>query len=381
MLQILAIVLLIAMFGGIIYYVSARLYKGFAAVIPKLRFVAVWPIPALLTVIMVLGFASAFLPFGEEVKNLLKVIGFYWMGIFVYLVLFTLLSDLIIVILRLCKTSVVKKSAFKIVTIVLVLLLTFSTVGYGLVNAMQIDNVSYEIELPDKTDISDINIVMVSDLHLGALGSESRLEDIVDEINALKPDVLLIAGDFFDTDFAAINNPEKAKKTLNKIAATYGTYACFGNHDAGKTFAQMEAFMQESNIRVLKDESVIIDNRLMLVGRLDGTPIGGFNNEKRKELSSFFVKEDSNMPVIVLDHNPANINTYNSDVDLILSGHTHRGQIFPANIITDLINEVDYGYYRKNANSPQVVVTSGIGYWGMPMRVGSNSEIVSIRIK
>jgi len=62
----------------------------------------------------------------------------------------------------------------------------------------------------------------------------------------------------------------------------------------------------------------------------------------------------------------------------MLAGHTHRGQIFPGNLITNAVFEVDYGYYQKDADSPNVIVTSGVGTWGMPMRVGSNNEIVSI---
>ena len=86
---------------------------------------------------------------------------------------------------------------------------------------------------------------MLSDLHLGSVGSEARLEYIVGEINSLNPDVVCIAGDFFDTDFSAIKNPNKAIKTLNKISSTYGTYACLGNHDAGKTLNKMQDFLKK----------------------------------------------------------------------------------------------------------------------------------------
>ena len=137
-------------------------------------------------------------------------------------------------------------------------------------------------------------------------------------------------------------------------------------------------FLKKANINLLSEEYTVIDERLIIVGRLDASPIGGYGNQKRKNLSEFFVRKDKTMPVIVLDHNPINIEEYSNEADVVLCGHTHKGQIFPANIITDLIYIVDYGYYRKDEQSPHVIVTSGVGYWGMPIRVGSDSEIVSL---
>ena len=119
---------------------------------------------------------------------------------------------------------------------------------------------------------------------------------------------------------------------------------------------------------------------MVLVGRLDGSPIGGYGTQKRKELSEFLKNEDKTLPVVVLDHNPGKIHTYTNEADLILCGHTHKGQLFPASFVTNAMYTVDYGYYQKDSQSPHVIVTSGIGYWGMPMRVGTNSEIVSIKI-
>jgi len=79
-----------------------------------------------------------------------------------------------------------------------------------------------------------------------------------------------------------------------------------------------------------------------------------------------------------MDHNPSKIEEYGNEIDLILSGHTHRGQMFPANLIIKALYAADYGRYQKDDNSPQVIVTSGAGTWGMPMRIGSNNEIVMI---
>lgn len=376
---VLGILFLFCVLAGTSWYLASRLYHGFAAFFPQIRF---WPFLVLvcaLTLLLVLGFMRALMPFPVAVKRVLGVVSSYCMGVFVYLLLFTIVADLLLCIPRLMKLPLTAHPLFRGIPALAVLLATLVTCIYGFVNARQIDHVSYEISLPGKADLSDLRIVMISDLHLGAVGSESRLGTIVEELNAQQPDLVCIAGDVFDTDFSSIQNPEVAIRTLREIRATYGVYACLGNHDGGQTFAQMTDFLEAANIHLLNDTYVEIDNRLILLGRLDGSAIGGYGDQQRKALSDFFVREDPSLPVIVLDHNPANLAQYSDEADLILSGHTHKGQIFPANLITNWIYTVDYGYYQEQPGSPQVIVTSGVGTWGMPMRVASDCEIVTIQ--
>ena len=375
---VIAIIMLL-MLGLLTYYIANKLHGGIKAVLPKAPLWAVLVPLLLLTVCTLLGFMRIN-AFPTVVKGVLEVISAYWMGAFVYLLLFCILADVVTLILKLFKLPIVKNVLFKGISAALVLGLAITTVVCGICNARDIDHISYEIKVDSVTDVSDLNIALISDVHLGAVGSESRLAEIVDEINSLNPDLVLIAGDFFDTTYSAIKNPQKAIKTISRIEATFGTYACLGNHDAGETFNQMQNFLKQSNVILLNDSYTVIDNRLILVGRIDAHSIGGYGDLKRKPFAEIGLKNDENLPVIVMDHNPQNISEYNSDVDLIVCGHTHKGQIFPANIVTSLVYDVDHGYYRKNSQSPQVIVTSGVGYWGMPMRVGTNSEIVSIKL-
>ena len=225
-----------------------------------------------------------------------------------------------------------------------------------------------------------MNIVMISDLHLGAARSEHRLQTIVDEINAAGPDLILIAGDFFDSDFRAIRDPERAGRLIAQLNAPLGVYACLGNHDAGSTFDQMTAFLEQSGVRLLADESVVIAEKLVLTGRLDGSPIGSTSGMRRGELDGILPEAAQTLPVIVLDHNPSRAESYRQQADLVLCGHTHKGQIFPGSLITGKMYAVDHGLYRRDAQSPYVIVTSGVGTWGPPMRVGTDSEINLIRL-
>ena len=378
MFKFIAILFLLLLLGGITYYISRRIYQGLKSFFEKIRFVPILIVVSTLVLFLILDFAKSMLPLSTSIKHGLGVISAYCMGIFLYLLLFTLAAELLTLIPKLLKLTFTKHRFFNGIVMISVLLLTTITCVGGFINAHQIDHVSYSIKLEGKQDISDLKIVMISDLHLGSVTSEDRLDEIVSEINSQNPDIICIAGDFFDTDFSAINDPNTAIKTLKKLKSTYGVYAALGNHDGGKTHEQMVEFLEDSNINLLEDEYEIIDNRLILIGRLDASSIGGYGDKKRSELASFFTRDDPTLPVIVLDHNPARIDEYTTEADLILCGHTHKGQVFPGNLITDIMYTVDYGYYQKDINSPQVIVSSGIGAWGPPIRVGSDSEIVSI---
>lgn len=404
------IVMMLAVFGGANYYVGRRLYQ-WMCVIPTGEsaflhislpvYVGVYVAVVLL---MVLGFARSMLPVPATVKNVLGWVGSYGMGVFIYLFLYFLAADVLMLLgrlFRLVPSPVPSVGRFG--AGLAVVLLTVATVGYGMYHVGQIKHVAYEVyldgleesarpsgacvkvspgdEAPGDVATNEMKIVMISDLHLGALNSEERLAGIVDEINGLEPDLVCMAGDIFDNDCEAIRDPDEAARLLGNIAATYGVYACLGNHDAGETLGGMEKFLERSGIRLLNDEYVVIDGRLILAGRLDSSLIGGFGDMNRTEFAKVMEGAPQTLPVIVMDHNPANIGEYGSEVDLVLCGHTHRGQIFPGSLFTRLMYVVDYGHYQKDAESPHAIVSSGVGTWGMPMRVGTDCEIVSVTLR
>jgi predicted MPP superfamily phosphohydrolase len=374
------IAFLCAVLGGATYYVARKIYLGMLSLSLPTNLWAVIAVVSFLTLVMILGFAQSMLPFHAVLKHILSTVAFCWMGIFIYILLYSILADAVWLVLKLFKSGLVAHRLYSGISLVAVLFLALSTSVYGFCNARCIKNADYTVSMVGGERISDGSIVMISDLHLGSLGSESRLDDIVARINSQSPDLICISGDFFDTDFESIKDVEGAKAKLKRLSATYGVYACLGNHDAGKTLPQMKSFLEDCNITLLNEDHRIIDGRFALVGRADASPIGGYGEEKRGKLSSFFEAPEG-MPVIVMDHNPARLDEYKGEEYLILSGHTHKGQLFPASIVTGLMYEVDYGYYQKGDGGPQIIVSSGIGYWGMPMKVGSDSEIVSVTFK
>jgi len=368
-------VLMFSLFGGINLYLSHRIHQCLLHFFPKC---SKWYTVAFFLAMMlgmILGFIRSMLPISPVLRNVLGTVSSYWMGIFVYLLLFMLLADVLYLILR-CFLPV---SPTRFLTILAAIVFAIGTSAYGFVHANDLQHVSYDVPVSDM-HAEETKLVMISDLHLGAVSSEKRLAKIVQEINVLRPDLICIAGDFFDNDFHAIHSPEKAAQTLKELQAKYGVYVCPGNHDSGQTVPDMLRFWEDCGIRLLADDYIVIDDRLILAGRLDPSPIGGFDGRRRAPLETVLSDAPKGLPVIVMDHNPISAASYGSGVSLVLSGHTHKGQIFPGSLITRRMYDVDHGRWQKDSNSPYVIVTSGVGTWGMPMRVGTDSEIVSITL-
>ncbi|MCL2528423.1 MAG: metallophosphoesterase [Defluviitaleaceae bacterium] len=257
---------------------------------------------------------------------------------------------------------------------------------------MQIRTVTYEVEFQRSLE-GEMTIVLISDLHLGEVASERRLGRIVAQINGLNPDIVAIAGDIFNDDFHALRDPEGAAALLRGINAPLGVFACLGNHDTGPTIGLMKEFLVESNIQLLNDEHAIVDNRLVVIGRLDALPPwtgDGFGDMRRRDF--VYVMEDVkadlayqglplDLPVVVIDHNPANIGEYGSNVDLALFGHTHSGALFPISLVTRAMFVIDRGHFRQDSQSPHIIVTQGVHVWSIPLRVGTRNEIVVVNVK
>ncbi|MGM9835111.1 MAG: metallophosphoesterase [Bacilli bacterium] len=315
----------------------------------------------------------------KVLKNIFNIIGSFWIGLLLYLLMFFLIVDGILLLLKLGKVinqSTSKKIQF--ITSIIVLVSTIFLFSYGLYNACQVQTKDYDIVLKTKDINEDIKLVLVSDFHLGSPLSLNRLDKIVDIINYQEPDIVCIVGDLFDNDFDTIVNPDKVKELLSSIKSKYGVYATLGNHDSGSTYNKMMELVKNSNINILKDEYVNIEDKFILVGRIDERPIGGFDGLKRKSTEEVLNNIATNLPIIVMDHNPSKCQEYENKADLVLSGHTHKGQVFPANLITDKMFLIDYGYLKlSNTN---IVVTSGVGTWKLPLRIGSNNEVVNITI-
>lgn len=130
-----------------------------------------------------------------------------------------------------------------------------------------------------------------------------------------------------------------------------------------------ETLLKQSGIHILKDETAFVDHRFYVIGRKD-------KKERRMELATFIKSCQADKPIIVIDHRPCFDDVH--AIDLQVSGHTHQGQIFPNTLFTKLAYPYDYGTYQKPY---PMIVSSGAGTWGLPIRIGTTSEIVKITLK
>ena len=215
--------------------------------------------------------------------------------------------------------------------------------------------------------------VMLSDLHLGYHNPRQEFARWVDMINAEKPDFILVAGDIIDGSMRPLLE-EKVAEEFHRLKAP--VYACLGNHEyyAGEPRAQQ--FYKDAGIHLLIDEAATIDSSIVIVGRDDRT---NMRRKPVKDLVNGLVNVQSPY-IIVLDHQPYNLDRSEAaGVDFQLSGHTHRGQVWPISWITDHIYECSWGSHQRG--STQYYVSSGIGIWGGKFRIGTQSEYVVATIR
>lgn len=340
---------------------------------------------------------SAFLLPVSAIQRILKHIANYWLGTFLYILLTVAFVDLVRIILkhskRVNQEKLSSRKTFVLTgTLCIAIILTFSV--WGIVNAKIVRTTNYTVDVDKKcTSIESLNVVLVADLHLGYSIDNSQMEQMVAKINAQTPDLVVIAGDIFDNEYEALYEPEKIEQTLRGIKSKYGTYACYGNHDisekilAGFTFSgkgkkmsdpRMDQFVEDAGIKLLRDDTLLIEDQFYLVSRPDfERPGRGITT--RKTPAEITANLDQTKPIIVFEHEPRELSELSAaGADLDLCGHTHDGQMFPGNFATRLMWDNAYGYLKQG--KMHSIVTSGVGVFGPNMRVGTKSEIVTIKV-
>lgn len=244
-------------------------------------------------------------------------------------------------------------------------------IALGLYNAYVPHVVKYNVTL--EKPLKPLRIGVASDLHLGSLFGGRELDNLAKIMDEEKVDLILLPGDIMDDDVTAYL-AENMRPHLSKLRAPLGVYATLGNHDFFGYQDEITDEIRKAGITVLKDQSITINHELTLIGRNDDL------DETRPSTEELLKQVDLNLPIIVLDHRPSEVDKHATlPFDLQVSGHTHKGQIFPANFIIDLMYRISYGL--EKIGHPYFMVTSGYGFWGVPMRLGSQSEVVILDVK
>ncbi|MFZ7155554.1 metallophosphoesterase [Avibacterium avium] len=253
-----------------------------------------------------------------------------------------------------------------------------SLIGLSVYNAYTPQVIHYEITL-DKP-FKPLRIGMASDFHLGRLFGGKQLDQLAEIMNAQKVDIILLPGDIMDDNIQAYV-AEKMQPHLAKLRAPLGVYATLGNHDF---FGQQQAIAKEirkAGITVLMDQALEVDNRFVLIGRNDD--LFKARPKTKQILAALDKTRDKtkkDLPIFLLDHRPTEMMEHSTlPIDIQVSGHAHKGQVFPASLITKVLYRLDYGY--EKIGNGHFFVTSGYGFWGIPMRLGSQSEVFIIDVK
>ena len=308
--------------------------------------------------------------------------GSFWFAAFAYFTLSLLLIDILRLInygipifptfitANLARTKMIV--GFGLTTIVI------GALAFGYLNARNPRVKLLGVHIPKQIDtLQTLNIAVASDIHLGTIIGRDRLNAIVDKINSLHADLVLFPGDIVDEDLAPVIH-QNLGETLRTIKAKYGVYAITGNHEYIGGVEEACKYLTEHGIRILRDEVVTVNGGITLVGREDRS-ISQFNGRKRKPLADLMAGIDKRHPIILMDHQPFGLNeAVEQEVDLQLSGHTHHGQLWPFNAITNAVYELSWGYKKKG--NTQFYVSSGVGTWGPPVRLGNTPEIIHLRI-
>lgn len=315
-------------------------------------------------------------------SDFLVWVGSFWIAIMFYSFLALLLVDLIRLINWaipflpevLFKNPLKTKQYVALIISVFVIIM----VGGGHITTRMIQIKKYNLHInKNAKHLKSLNIVMASDLHLGTINGSNFAYKVVDRINKLNPDIILFAGDIIDEDIEPVLK-DNVGDALVRLKAKYGVYGITGNHEYIGGVNKAVEYLNNHNIKMIRDGYALIDDSFYVVGR-DDRASSRFSDYKRKSLEEILSDVDKSLPVIMMDHQPFNLEeAQNNGVDLQLSGHTHNGQLWPLNYILKKIYELPWGYKIKG--NTHYYVSCGVGGWGPPVRTGSAPEIVQIEL-
>lgn len=371
--------IVITIYGAANYYVVRRVWQALSD----------YPTWKYAFVVAILAMAASYI-FGRVLENYyhntivttLIWVGALWMAALLYSFLFAALFDLMRVLnhyfgifpkIILDNWSQAKLYSFLGSTVIIII-----TLMIGYINNLNTKVVELNLEIPKRqSTIDKLKIVLASDIHLGTTITHKKINHLIDLVNKQNPDIVLFAGDILDEDphFVEFNG---MGEPFLKLQAKYGVWGINGNHEYIGGIENAEKFIKSIGINLIADSVAVVDNAFVLIGR-DDVSKSRFTNSNRESLNALIAQVNPNLPTIFMDHQPFKMEeTAQYAIDLQLSGHTHYGQLFPFNYITDLVYEQSWGYLRKG--NTHFYISSGFGVWGPPIRTVNRSEIVVINL-
>jgi len=313
-------------------------------------------------------------------SDVFNIIGGFWLAFLFYGFLFFVLSDIILLLLRIPRLiSAENIVLFRKWSFITTLTLSSIFIIGGFINAIIPVVKEYNITINKSAGtVKSLRIAAASDIHLGSIIRKRSIKKLSAMLQNLKPDVVFLLGDIVDGEIGPVLRGDLLQYFTIPHASD-GLYAITGNHEFIGGGSKTIPYIESKGIRVLKDEMVILPGGIQLIGRIDRDSYR-FYKKERLPIADLLKHADSTKPIILLDHQPFHLGEAAAlGVDLQLSGHTHNGQMWPLNHLTSKIYELSYGYLKKGNSN--FIVSSGYGLWGPRVRSGSRSEVLLINIQ
>jgi len=364
---VIRIIISLLVYHGFLFYIGWNLWRGIQSFKPDVK--KRWLI--VLSAGLLIAAWSMFFRFAFSEYAWAHWSAGIWL-VFAYLMVLVLPATNAAVLLLRLFTRIDRRKLTRSATAA-ALALTVVLGGIGTYSAYSPVLKTYDVAVgkPSLDGRKSMKIVMAADTHFGALSGPSHAKRLVKMINEQQPDLVLFPGDLVDDDIVQYVK-QGIPEILRGIEAP--VYASLGNHDrleAGDT--SLISTLEDSGMIMLYDDVVSDGLPVTLIGRKDRTDPG------RMSVAELAAQANPATPLILLDHQPYELElAADAGIDLEVSGHTHRGQIFPANFITNRIYENDWGYLQKG--QMHSIVTSGYGFWGLPLRMGTRSELAVINV-
>ena len=256
------------------------------------------------------------------------------------------------------------------------LILSFTIIVYGYFEALDIQTTRLTLrsnKIPK--ELGKLTIAQISDVHLGLIVGERRLKRILEKVKDADPDILVSTGDLVDSQ---PDNLTVLAEIFRNIKTRYGAFAVTGNHEYYAGLERSLDFTEKAGFRLLRGEGVTVKGLINIAGIDDptGKRFGLMKVVSEKALLSRFPKDKF---TLLLKHRPSINEEAIEFIDLQLSGHVHRGQIFPFSLITKLFHPADAGLYELAQNAC-LYVSRGSGTWGPPIRFLAPPEVVIIEL-
>lgn len=298
-------------------------------------------------------------------SHIVRWVGYIWLIIFAYSLLLFPILNLIYFIN--------KKRGLKWFGFLSIFVFT-GVLTFGSYNMWRPVIVTYDVEISGETELEDLKIMLVSDIHISETIGPRFTRRLVSLAREIEPDIIFLAGDVIDNSIEPYFKFQLSE-ILKDLTAPMGVFTVLGNHEYyGGDIPIFIEEMSAINIETLVDGVVNVDDLFYIVGRKD------YSDKERLPIGQLTNDLDKTKPIFLIDHQPREFDeVLAAGVDLIVSGHTHKGQIFPGNLITKAIYENHYGYLQKD--NLHTIVTSGYGIWGPQFRIGSRSEVVEINVR